>query len=249
MKHRVFLYDNLRVGGDSHYKIKGRATLLSMGKMLSKQHVMIVGNGADRFKWPAVVECPGRGTYIDGEIYEVDDVVFEELKHFYGVPHYYNYDPVTVWTANTSSQAVIFHLPVATLPKATDYEVVIEGLWNRFESKPLHGSKRMTYDELWGDKEDDEKKWPDNFCNAGADDEDEEEPVCNNFTVEKGIYITNDMGDMWGPYDGIADAVAALPDLTEELRDSDVLTIGFRMIRQELSAEACDSIDNSTYAG
>lgn len=242
----IFVYDNLMLGGCHHKKISG-ARLIGFGQILSKQHVMIVGNGDTDTNWPALVAVPGRGTYIKGELYEVSDAIMEDLKHFYSYPNYYIGDRVSVWVRDTCYQAFMFVLP-RTAMTASVYQVT-NGTWNANTSKPDR-SESMTYDELWGEKDEDEK-WsimdnplPQESRAADVEDvedtEDAEEPVNNEFVVEKGFYITSDMGDQYGPYDTLADALADLPSFTEELRDSEILTIGFRLVRSEYTEVAGD---------
>lgn len=67
------------------------------------------------------------------------------------------------------------------------------------------------------------------------------------FTVENGVFITSEWGDMYGPYDSIKEALANIGEVAEEFgEDLRCFTIGFRIYRSDLTNEELIDLDEAT---
>lgn len=86
----VFVYGTLKTNQPNHYKLtdraNGEARFVAKGKT-SEKYPMVIGT---RYNIPYLVNLTtDNGNSINGEIYEVDEKMRDELDDFEGHPNYY----------------------------------------------------------------------------------------------------------------------------------------------------------------
>lgn len=86
---RVFVYGTLKKGQPNHFRMfagtNGKAEFLASAVTAEKYPLVIAG----RHNIPFLLNIPGRGRRVHGEIYRVDDAMLRFLDDFEGVPAMY----------------------------------------------------------------------------------------------------------------------------------------------------------------
>ncbi|XP_028256171.1 gamma-glutamylaminecyclotransferase B-like [Parambassis ranga] len=86
---RVFVYGTLKKGQPNNYRMidvtNGKAEFLTSAITTQKYPLVIAG----QFNIPFLLNLPGQGHRIHGEIYQVDDRMLKFLDDFEGVPTMY----------------------------------------------------------------------------------------------------------------------------------------------------------------
>jgi gamma-glutamylaminecyclotransferase len=86
---KVFVYGTLKKGQPNHHwlgnKSNGFASFLSPATTTQKMPLVI----ATRYNIPFLLNKPGEGSYVTGEIYEVDDNMMENLDRLESCPDLY----------------------------------------------------------------------------------------------------------------------------------------------------------------
>lgn len=97
---KVFVYGTLKSGEPNHFWItdvsNGSARLLSAGETVEKYPLVT----ATRFNIPFLLNLPGDGFRISGEIYEVDDEKLKQLDILEDYPRFYDRITIEVATSN-----------------------------------------------------------------------------------------------------------------------------------------------------
>lgn len=93
----VFVYGTLKSSQPNHYKLtdhaNGVAHFVAAGKT-SEKYPMVIGT---RYNIPYLVNLTTEnGNFINGEIYEVDTKMLNELDDFEGHPNYYLRQQITI---------------------------------------------------------------------------------------------------------------------------------------------------------
>lgn len=87
--HRVFVYGTLKKGEPNHYWLteekNGKATYIASGKTSIKYPLVI----ASRYNIPFLLDQPGVGCNVTGEIYEVNDIMLSNLDFLEDHPKFY----------------------------------------------------------------------------------------------------------------------------------------------------------------
>ncbi|XP_023179596.2 putative gamma-glutamylcyclotransferase CG2811 isoform X1 [Drosophila hydei] len=95
---RVFVYGTLKKGEPNHHWLtsekNGFSRLLAKGKTEIK-FPLVIGT---RYNIPFLLNKPGVGHNIEGEIYEVDDKMFSNLDVLEEYPRYYDRELQTILT-------------------------------------------------------------------------------------------------------------------------------------------------------
>ncbi|KAJ0009374.1 hypothetical protein NQD34_001076 [Periophthalmus magnuspinnatus] len=86
---RVFVYGTLKKGQPNYYRMfdtsNGKTEFLGTAKTVKKFPLVIAGI----YNVPYLLNIPGQGNQIHGEIYKVDEKMLEFLDDFEGVPTHY----------------------------------------------------------------------------------------------------------------------------------------------------------------
>ncbi|PSN53029.1 putative gamma-glutamylcyclotransferase [Blattella germanica] len=87
--HKVFVYGTLKKGEPNHHWItdtsKGHAKLLGNGTTIDK-YPLIIGT---KYNIPFLLDAPGKGHNVAGEVYEVDDGMLMHLDVLEDHPSFY----------------------------------------------------------------------------------------------------------------------------------------------------------------
>ncbi|XP_045601954.1 putative gamma-glutamylcyclotransferase CG2811 isoform X2 [Procambarus clarkii] len=88
-RNLVFVYGTLRQNEFNHKCLteeeNGRSRLIDIGTTKEKYPLVI----ASRYNIPYALAAPGKGEYIEGEVYEVDDKMLATLDKLEDHPRYY----------------------------------------------------------------------------------------------------------------------------------------------------------------
>lgn len=86
---RIFVYGTLKKGQPNYYRMfdstNGKAEFLASACTAQKYPLVITGE----FNIPALLNIPGQGHQVQGEIYRVDEEMLKFLDAFEGVPTMY----------------------------------------------------------------------------------------------------------------------------------------------------------------
>lgn len=97
---KVFVYGTLKSGEPNHFVItdvsNGSAQLLSPGVTIGKYPLVT----ATRYNIPFLLNLPGEGHRISGEIYVVDDIKLKQLDILEDYPRFYDRIKIDVTTPN-----------------------------------------------------------------------------------------------------------------------------------------------------
>ncbi|OWR51813.1 hypothetical protein KGM_210201 [Danaus plexippus plexippus] len=89
MTHKVFVYGTLKRNEPNHHWLtdpkNGVGNFMTEGKTKSK-YPLIIGT---RYNIPFLLQAPGKGHHVKGEIYEVDDLMLSKLDILEDHPNYY----------------------------------------------------------------------------------------------------------------------------------------------------------------
>lgn len=97
--HRVFVYGTLKRGQPNHHIITNReefgySSFVTTGQTV-EQFPLILGT---RFNIPFLIAAPGKGKYVSGEIYNVDERMFAKLDELEDYPNLYDRMEVNIDT-------------------------------------------------------------------------------------------------------------------------------------------------------
>ncbi|KAI4896200.1 hypothetical protein NFI96_026426 [Prochilodus magdalenae] len=85
----IFVYGTLKRGQPNHYRMlditNGKAKFLSCARTVEKYPLIIAGE----YNIPFLLNVPGSGQHVQGEIYIVDDQMLKFLDWFEGCPQMY----------------------------------------------------------------------------------------------------------------------------------------------------------------
>ncbi|KAM3857024.1 gamma-glutamylaminecyclotransferase B-like [Diretmus argenteus] len=85
----IFVYGTLKKGQPNHYRMfdqaKGKAEFLSSARTVERYPLVIAG----KYNIPFLLNVPGQGQRVRGEIYRVDERMLEFLDAFESVPTMY----------------------------------------------------------------------------------------------------------------------------------------------------------------
>lgn len=94
--HQIFVYGTLKKGQPNHYRMfdnsNGKAEFLATACTTQKYPLVI----ATQHNIPFLLNIPGNGHRIQGEIYKVDERMLSFLDAFEGVPTMYQRTPIMV---------------------------------------------------------------------------------------------------------------------------------------------------------
>lgn len=250
----LFVYGTLQEGGRLHYQLTDcRNNLVGVARILSKNYVM-----RDLITFPALQEVDsGSGTYIKGELYLVDKLTLTNIDLLESCPMVYQRNLIDVWVDRKKFSAFVYFMGkdrpnTKQLLSATP--VVESGEWDALLNRPVAGraglaatSGHMTSEGEWTWNGDDESAGDNVHSSYGDYEENERTGMFDSvdFDVEPGVYISNEHGDFWGPFDGIEHACRAMMEIQVD-NVTNVLSIGFRMIRKDVTEDVMVEIEAMT---
>ncbi|XP_043927172.1 gamma-glutamylaminecyclotransferase isoform X2 [Protopterus annectens] len=92
----IFIYGTLKKGQPNYYRMtdgsKGKAEYCGKGYTLEKYPLVIAGE----YNIPFLLNVPGLGHHITGEIYSVNSQMLQYLDEFEGCPDWYQRTPVRI---------------------------------------------------------------------------------------------------------------------------------------------------------
>ncbi|XP_068446836.1 gamma-glutamylaminecyclotransferase-like isoform X2 [Clinocottus analis] len=147
---RIFVYGTLKKGQPNYYRMmeraNGRAELLASACTAQKYPLVIAGE----HNIPFLLNLPGQGHRVQGEIYEVDDKMLAFLDDFEGVPAMYQRTRVTLevkeWVgkAEAGERPAAGSVTEAFLYSTTTYRPDWPSL-TRYENYDAHGAHGLRY--------------------------------------------------------------------------------------------------------
>lgn len=97
---KVFVYGTLKQGQPNHKWLtnasNGAATFISTGTTTQKLPLVI----GTRYNIPFLLNKPGTGNLIHGEVYEIDEPMLTRLDVLEGYPDFYNREVQDIQTDN-----------------------------------------------------------------------------------------------------------------------------------------------------
>ncbi|GAB6074453.1 gamma-glutamylcyclotransferase family protein [Nautilia lithotrophica] len=81
---KIFVYGSLKTNKNLHFYLKN-AKFLGYAKTAKRYPLIISKSGW----YPYLLNCPGKGFFVKGEIYEIDYNLLKRLDRLEEVPHYY----------------------------------------------------------------------------------------------------------------------------------------------------------------
>ncbi|XP_006195258.1 gamma-glutamylaminecyclotransferase [Camelus ferus] len=112
----VFVYGTLKTGQPNHKVLldgaHGRAALRGRGRTVQPYPLVIAGE----HNIPRLLNLPGRGNRVAGEIYTVDEQMLHFLDEFEGCPDMYQRTLVTIAVEGAGGTLQCFVYSTATYP-------------------------------------------------------------------------------------------------------------------------------------
>jgi gamma-glutamylcyclotransferase (GGCT)/AIG2-like uncharacterized protein YtfP len=233
------------------------AEFLCEAKIETKQFVM-----RDLKSYPALQLVDNEaGDTIHGELYVVPSNGVKVLDQAEGYPDLYQRMTVNVSAQGATMKALVYYMDTTYAPYLTEQLVVESGKWNPYTNSAEYSGYDYS-DSI--DNTDYSDECPAcgywlldgkcnecisaNSCNDFSDvAEMKETPKATDFTVEEGIYIVGQYGEYFGPYESIEEACGKIGNVAVALGvDTKVLTIGFRVFRNDVDATGMADIDAFT---
>jgi len=139
---RVFVYGTLKNGQPNHYWLQnmenGLAKFLAHGKT-KDQFPLVIGT---RYNVPFLLNKPGTGQNIKGEIYDVDEKMLEKLDILEDYPHLYDRQIQDIVTTDGVIQCWIYLLK--NFPNQLFDKPFLEEYQNSTEKPYIERSKRVS---------------------------------------------------------------------------------------------------------
>ncbi|XP_021920267.1 putative gamma-glutamylcyclotransferase CG2811 isoform X2 [Zootermopsis nevadensis] len=110
--HKVFVYGTLKSGEPNHHWItdtsKGFSRFIGVGKTMKKYPLII----ATKYNIPFVLDAPGQGHNVIGEVYEIDEAMLQHLDILEDHPSFYirEIERIELCTENAEVECWIYLL-------------------------------------------------------------------------------------------------------------------------------------------
>ncbi|XP_049426347.1 gamma-glutamylaminecyclotransferase B-like [Epinephelus fuscoguttatus] len=147
---RVFVYGTLKKGQPNYYRMieraNGKAEFLASARTTQKYPLVVAG----KYNIPFLLNIPGQGRRVRGEIYKVDDKMLKFLDDFETVPTMYQRTLVKLeveeWAGETEGEE---RLKAGSITEAFVYSTTTyEPDWPSlpcYESYDAYGDHRLEY--------------------------------------------------------------------------------------------------------
>ena len=211
----------------------------------------------------------GEGDIIYGELWTASEGLIRHLDQVESYPTFYDRDEIEVVVGDKEYLAYTYFIDPKVENEVRDNsyilmcDVIPSGHWgseivpNENDMTP-YTSDTPTEDIILPDLLDDEEyHYESRFVDAEYDDDDDDydddvsyhsDDPTPSFTVDANIYVTTEWGHSYGPFNDLTEAIDSLQSNAELANNGDVncMTIGFRMIRDDLSEAQLQTIQNFT---
>ncbi|EDV37240.2 uncharacterized protein Dana_GF11525 [Drosophila ananassae] len=148
---RVFVYGTLKKGEPNHHWLtsveNGQARFLGKGTTAVK-FPLVVGT---RYNIPFLLARPGKGTHIEGEIYEVDEAMFGKLDQLEDYPDYYDREEQQIHTEQNESIQCWLYL-IRNFPDRLLSKKMLSSYHNTAEQPYNENYLESTPDDIWSDE-------------------------------------------------------------------------------------------------
>ncbi|XP_074520785.1 gamma-glutamylaminecyclotransferase-like [Halichoeres trimaculatus] len=148
---RVFVYGTLKRGQPNNYRMfdlsNGKAELLASARTTQKYPLII----ATKYNIPFLLNIPGEGHRVRGEIYKVDDKMLAFLDDFESCPHMYQRNLVKLeveeWMGKGDEEEKVAagSITEAFVYSTTTYQPDWPSL-HSYESYDSHGDHGLEYE-------------------------------------------------------------------------------------------------------
>eukprot|EP00040_Diaphanoeca_grandis_P011231 m.57523 g.57523 ORF g.57523 m.57523 type:complete len:215 (+) comp22396_c0_seq2:226-870(+) len=113
-KTNVWVYGTLKKGFHNHISVGLNAANFICEAVTTQQYPLLI---LSKYNIPFLLDAPGKGFQIKGEIYQVDTAMLLTLDNLEGHPHWYNRRSIKVETLQTpSSDASVVDVDAYLLP-------------------------------------------------------------------------------------------------------------------------------------
>ncbi|XP_050067589.1 putative gamma-glutamylcyclotransferase CG2811 [Anopheles maculipalpis] len=143
---RVFVYGTLKKGEPNHYWLtdvsNGKARYIAKGRTNERYPLII----ATRYNIPFLLDVPGKGHFVAGEIYEVDDRMLSRLDVLEDYPKLYDRRSEMIRNEETNAiESCLIYL-MRSFPKRLLEKPLLEEYRNSPE-KPYVEADDIVFDE------------------------------------------------------------------------------------------------------
>lgn len=140
---QIFVYGTLKRGQPNHYRMldsaNGQASFLSSARTLHKFPLIISGP----YNVPFLLDAPGRGHRIQGELYSVDERMLAFLDDFEKVPTWYQRVPVELQVDKSGGDSATTEAFVYTR-KEFEQELLQLQCFESYDAYGDHGLEYVT---------------------------------------------------------------------------------------------------------
>ena len=110
MRYKVFVYGTLKKGFCNHELLKEAEYL---GKAITKEAYPLI---APKVWYPYLIDAPGEGEQVKGELYEVDLSTLKQLDRLEEYPRYYTRKTIDVIDEEGKSHKALAYFLVPKIP-------------------------------------------------------------------------------------------------------------------------------------
>ncbi|XP_045481657.1 putative gamma-glutamylcyclotransferase CG2811 isoform X2 [Harmonia axyridis] len=146
--HKVFVYGTLKTGEPNHHVFKGnmegRYKLLCDAATVEK-YPLIIGT---KYNIPFLLQEPGTGHNVKGELYEVDDKVLTVLDELEDHPNFYVREEVDVISSKDSNIHKAWIYFIKNFQRRLLNNIMLECYTNNGQSPKYVESEEATLDDL-----------------------------------------------------------------------------------------------------
>lgn len=143
---RVFVYGTLKKGEPNHHWLtdatNGRARFIAQGRTTERYPLII----ATRYNIPFLLDVPGKGHFVVGEIYEIDDRMLGRLDVLEDYPKLYDRRPEMIRNEETNTVESCLIYLMRSFPKRLLDKPLLEEYRNSAE-KPYVEADDIVFDE------------------------------------------------------------------------------------------------------
>ncbi|XP_037955533.1 putative gamma-glutamylcyclotransferase CG2811 [Teleopsis dalmanni] len=146
MLYNVFVYGTLKRGEPNHHWFRpenGFSRFIAAGSTTQK-FPLIVGT---RYNIPFLLDRPGIGYNIKGEIYEIDEAMLGKLDELEGYPQYYDREIQNITVENESMQCWLYLL--RKFPEKILEKTLLEAYHNTPEQPYCESYVDSTVDDIF----------------------------------------------------------------------------------------------------
>lgn len=141
---QIFVYGTLKRGQPNHYRMldsaNGHSSFLSSACTVGKFPLIISG----QYNIPFLLDAPGRGHRIQGEVYSVDERMLAFLDDFERVPTWYQRVPVEVQMEKSGGDGAATTVAFVYMRKEFEQELLQLQCFESYDAYGDHGLEYVT---------------------------------------------------------------------------------------------------------